>query len=65
MARRSVLAARHGWMRSTGLAHCRTRCPHAALRSHRDRPSIAHHRRGPALGGPGCCHFAFSTTRAP
>ena len=22
-------------------------------------------RRGPALGGPGCCNFAFSTTRAP
>ena len=21
--------------------------------------------RGPALGGPGCCNFAFSTTRAP
>jgi hypothetical protein len=42
MARRSVLAARHGWMRSTGLARCRTRCPHAALRSHCDRPSIAH-----------------------
>ena len=42
MARRSVLAARHGWMRSTGLARCRTRCPHAALRSHCDRLSIAH-----------------------
>ena len=24
-----------------------------------------YHRRGPALGGPGCCNFAFSTTRAP
>ena len=42
MARRSVLAARHGWMRSTGLARCRTRCPHAALRSHCDGLWIAH-----------------------
>eukprot|EP00966_Prymnesium_polylepis_P198706 4605518-Prymnesium_polylepis.1 len=42
MARRSVLAARRGWMRPTGSARFRTTCTHAPLRSHRDRPSIAH-----------------------
>ena len=42
MARRSVLAARRGWMRPTGSARFRAGCPHAPLGSHRDRPSIAH-----------------------
>ena len=34
--------ARRHWMRPTRLARCRAGCPHAPLRSHRDRHSFAH-----------------------
>ena len=57
MARRSVLATRRHWMRPTGLARFRAGCPHAPLRSHRDRHSIAHRAWAPRAR-------TFTTSRA-